>query len=108
MYLDYNATAPVRPEVRDAMLPLMFSSPDEGLFGNASSIHWAGQRARKELEAARASIARLLSRKPSEIIFTSGGTEADNLALFGTMLHPTLRAKRLIVSAVEHPAVLAA
>src|SRR5262245_46284286 len=90
------------------MLPLLFGSPDEGHFGNASSIHWAGQQARKHLEAARGSIARLLSRKPSEIIFTSGGTEADNLALFGTMLHGSVRSKRLIISAVEHPAVLAA
>jgi cysteine desulfurase len=108
IYLDYNATAPVRPEVRDAMTPILFGAPAEGSFGNASSVHWAGQRARKELEAARGSIARRMNRKASEIIFTSGGTEADNLALFGVMLHGSVKAKRLIVSAVEHPAVMSA
>jgi cysteine desulfurase len=108
VYLDYNATAPIRPEVRDAMLPILFGAPEEGRFGNASSIHWAGQRARKDLEAARSRIAQLLSRKPSEVVFTSGGTEADNLALFGVMMHGAVRAKRLVISAVEHPAVLAA
>jgi cysteine desulfurase len=108
VYLDYNATAPVRPEVRDAMLPILFGDPEEGSFGNASSIHWAGQLARKHLEAARAKVAAILHRKPSEIGFTSGGTEADNLAILGPLLHPKIDRPRLIVSAVEHPAVLAA
>jgi cysteine desulfurase len=94
IYLDYNASAPVRPEVRDAMA--------EVSFGNASSVHWAGQRARKELEAARTAIARRVARKPSEVIFTSGGTEADNLALLG------VRGDRVLISSVEHPAVLTA
>ncbi len=108
VYLDYNATAPVRPEVRDAMMPLLFADPAQGRFGNASSVHWAGQSARKELESARTQLSVLLNRKPSEIIFTSGGTESDNLAILGTVLHGSVTAKRLVISAVEHPAVLAA
>jgi hypothetical protein len=89
VYLDYNATAPVRPEVRRAVEPLLFGepdAPDAGLArgaGNASSVHWAGQAARKALEGARAELAARYQRHPSEVIFTSGGTEADNLALVG-------------------------
>lgn len=108
VYLDYNATAPVRPEVQAAVEPLLFGDPAEGGFGNASSVHWAGQAARKRLEQARARLAARLGREPSEIIFTSGGSEADNLALFGHLLHPAQAPKRLVVSAVEHPAVLSA
>lgn len=108
VYLDYNATAPVRPEVREATWPLLFGEPETGAFGNASSVHWAGQAARKHLEAARLRIAQLVQRKPSEVLFPSGGTEADNLALFGTLLHPKAKAPRLVLSAVEHPAVMAA
>jgi cysteine desulfurase len=102
IYFDYNATAPVRAEVRRAIEPILFGDFLEGEFGNPSSIHWAGQKARKTLEAARTAVAKRLSRKPSEIIFTSGGSEADNLALFG------VAPRRLIISAVEHPAVIAA
>lgn len=105
-YLDYNATAPVRPEVRAAVEPILFGS-FEGGSGNASSVHWAGQAARKALEDARARVAKIFSRKPSEVIFTSGGTESDNLALFGVLRHPSRAAPRLIRSAVEHPAVVA-
>ena len=78
IYLDYNATTPVDREVLDAMLPYF-----SGSFGNASSIHSAGQRGRSAVDAARESVAALLGAKPSEIVFTCGGTEADNLALFG-------------------------
>jgi cysteine desulfurase len=108
VYLDYNATAPVRPEVQAAVTPLLFGEPAAGAFGNASSIHWAGRAARKHLERARATVATRFARKASEVLFTSGGTEADNLALFGVLLHPAEKRKRLVVSAVEHPAVLAA
>lgn len=108
IYVDYNATTPVRPEVREAMVPLLFGGPEAGAFGNASSVHWAGQRARKQLESARTRVAEMLGRKPSEILFTRGGTEADNLALFGALRHRSVRRRRLITSAVEHPAVLAA
>lgn len=70
------------------------------MFGNASSVHWAGREARKHLERARTTVARRLGRKPSEIVFTSGGSEADNLALHAAA------GGRLVVSALEHPAVL--
>ncbi|MEO1337408.1 MAG: cysteine desulfurase family protein, partial [Myxococcota bacterium] len=105
VYLDYNATAPVRPEVRQAVEPILFGEVTEGRFGNASSVHWAGQAARRALESARARVANVLSRKPSEVIFTSGGSEADNLALRGVLLHAKVQRPRLLISAVEHPAV---
>src|SRR6202047_4070777 len=79
IYLDHNATTPVAPEVLAAMLPY-FSE----VYGNASSIHAFGQRARGAVERARAAVAALLGARPSEIIFTSGGTEADNAALLGS------------------------
>ncbi len=75
VYLDYNATTPVDPAVLEAMLPYFAKN-----FGNAGSIHSAGQRARAAVDAARESVAALLGAKPAEIVFTSGGTEADNLA----------------------------
>ncbi|MCC7386265.1 MAG: cysteine desulfurase [Deltaproteobacteria bacterium] len=102
VYLDYNASAPVRPEVRAAMEPLLFG---ELSFGNASSIHWAGREARRHLDEARRRIAERVGRHPSEVIFTSGGSEADNLALRGVMERAGPGA-RLILSAIEHPAVL--
>src|SRR6516165_6191180 len=78
IYLDYNATTAVDPAVLDAMLP--FFSTD---FGNASSIHTFGQRARSAVETAREQVAALLRAHPQEIVFTSGGTESDNQAIFG-------------------------
>ena len=106
-YLDYNATAPVRPEVRHAVEPILFAAPSDGRFGNASSVHWAGQAARRSLEGARSRVAQRLGRKPAEIVFTSGGSEADNLALRGVLMHPSVRRPRLVISSVEHPAVRA-
>jgi cysteine desulfurase len=100
IYFDYNATSPLRPEVQAEVAPLLFGET----FGNASSIHWAGQAARRHLESARARIAALTGRGPSEVIFTSGGSEADNLAVLG-VLQAAGAPRRLIVSAVEHPAV---
>ena len=79
-YFDHNATTPVSPEVLEAMLPVMTE-----VYGNASSIHHFGQTARQKLEAARRQVAAMLGADPQEIVFTSGGTEADNLAIFGTM-----------------------
>ncbi|MEL6184682.1 MAG: cysteine desulfurase family protein [Myxococcota bacterium] len=105
IYLDYSATRPVRPEVRSAVEPILFGSPQDGSFGNASSVHWAGQAARRHLESARGTVARILQRSPGEVVFTSGGTEADNLALAGLLR--SVRHPRLLLSAVEHPAVLA-
>ncbi len=80
VYLDHNATTPVEPEVLDAMLPYL-----AGDFGNASSIHSFGQRARAAVETAREQVATLIGARPQEIIFTSGGTESDNHAIFGVV-----------------------
>lgn len=101
IYFDYNATTPLDPAVRAAMLPFL----DE-VWGNPSSVHHIGRKARALLDDARDRAAKFLGAKPSEIIFTSGGTEANNLAIFGTarMLKP--KGKHLITSAVEHHAVL--
>jgi cysteine desulfurase len=101
IYLDYNATTPVDPAVLEAMLPYFADS-----FGNASSIHSPGQRARGAVDAARASVAALLAAKPSEIVFTSGGTESDNLALFGVVAASQEPRKHIITTATEHHAVL--
>ena len=95
-YFDHNATTPVSPEVFQAMAPLMTA-----VFGNASSIHQFGQEARGELDRARRSVAAMLCAKAEEIVFTSGGTEADNMAIFGAGGH-------VITTAAEHPAVLQA
>ena len=80
IYLDANATTPLLPEVLEAMRPFLLEQ-----FGNASSIHQEGQHARSAVEQARASVARLLGCRPAEIVFTSGGTESDNLAVFGSV-----------------------
>src|ERR1700722_18477571 len=80
VYLDYNATTPVEPQVLDAMLP--YFSAD---FANASSIHTPGQRARAAVETAREQVAVLIGARPQEIVFTSGGTESDNHAIFGVL-----------------------
>ena len=97
VYLDNNATTPVLPEVLEAMCPYFGES-----FGNASSIHHFGQQARAAVERARQSIADLLNARPAEIVFTSGGTESDNLAIFG-MVRP---GDHVITSTIEHHAVL--
>jgi cysteine desulfurase len=101
IYLDYNATTPVDAEVLEAMLPYF-----SGNFGNASSIHSAGQRGRAAVDAARESVAALIGAKPSEIVFTGGGTEADNLALFGVVGRAVRRPVHMITTAIEHHAVL--
>src|SRR6266478_9215347 len=96
VYLDNNATTPVLPEVFEAMRPFYLEK-----FGNASSIHHYGQHARAAVEKARASVAALLNARPAEIIFTSGGTEADNLGIFGLVS----RGEHVITSTIEHSAV---
>ena len=95
-YFDHNATTPVSDEVFQAIAPMMTE-----VFGNASSIHDFGQRARHALDDARRKVAALIGAKAEEIVFTSGGTEADNMALFGVSGH-------VITTTVEHPAVLQA
>src|SRR5258707_10731135 len=97
VYLDNNATTPVLPEVFAAMQPFYLEE-----FGNASSIHHYGQHARAVVEKARASVAALLHARPAEIVFTSGGTESDNMAIFGLVQ----RGDHVITSAIEHHAVL--
>jgi cysteine desulfurase len=101
IYLDYNSTTPVDRAVLDAMLPYFADN-----FGNASSIHSSGQRGRSAVDAARDSVAALLSAKPAEIVFTSGGTEADNLALFGCVAASNQPRKHIITTTIEHHAVL--
>jgi cysteine desulfurase len=101
IYLDHNATTPVAPEVLAAMLPY-FSEE----YGNASSIHTFGQRARGVVEEARSSVAALLGTRPAEIIFSSGGTESNNHAIFGVVGAAPGGRKHVITSAIEHSAVL--
>ena len=100
IYMDANATTPLLPEVFDAMRPFWMEH-----YGNASSIHQQGQYARAAVDDARDSIARLLHCRTSEIVFTSGGTESDNLAIFGT-LEPSSTPAHLITTSIEHHAVL--
>jgi cysteine desulfurase len=104
VYLDHNATTPVDSAVLDAIQPFFSDA-----YGNASSIHSAGQRARAAVDHARDSGARLIGAKPSEIVFTSGGTEADNLAIFGLIESARTSSSgrgHLITTAIEHHAVL--
>jgi cysteine desulfurase len=97
VYLDNNATTPVLPEVFEAMKPFYLEE-----FGNASSIHHYGQHARSAVEKARASVAALLNARPAEIVFTSGGTEGDNAAIFGL----ATKGDHIITSTIEHSAVM--
>lgn len=101
VYLDYNATTPLDPAVREAMLPFLGE-----IWGNPSSVHHIGRRARSLLDDARDRTAHFLGAKPSEITFTSGGTESNNLAIMGTARLLKSRGKHLITSTVEHHAVL--
>src|SRR5205807_6667600 len=98
IYLDYNATTPVLPEVVDAMLPYLREH-----FGNPSSAHALGRRAREAVELARADVASLLECDASEIVFTSGGTEASNLAIRGVAEARSDR-RHVVTSVIEHPA----
>ena len=102
IYFDHNATTPIDPAVGEMVVRVMTEE-----FGNASSVHHFGQRAKAVLDEARSSVAALIGAEPSEIVFTSGGTESDNLALRGVAeaLEPTGR-RHLIASSIEHEAVL--
>jgi cysteine desulfurase len=102
-YFDHNATTPVSPEVFEAMAPLLRED-----FGNASSIHYFGQRAKQRLEEARRQMAELIHAEAQEIVFLSGGTEADNLALFGVVRHAARLPRHVVTTIMEHPAVLGA
>jgi cysteine desulfurase len=106
VYLDHAATTPVRPEVLEAMLPYL----TEQAFGNPSSAHRFGRAARAGLEQARREVAQAVDAEPNQVIFTSGGTEADNLGIVGAALAARDRGAAMcaVVSAIEHKAILAA
>ncbi|RSK27972.1 cysteine desulfurase [Bacillus sp. HMF5848] len=101
VYLDHAATSPMHPEVAEAMLPYMTE-----IFGNPSSIHSFGRQARHALDVARRTLANSISARESEIIFTSGGTEADNLAILGVAAANSHKGKHIITTEIEHHAVL--
>jgi cysteine desulfurase len=101
IYFDYNATTPLDPAVREEMLPYL-----DGVYGNPSSVHHVGRQARARLDDARDRVAQVLGSKPSEAVFTSGGTESNNLAIFGTARQFKARGRHLITSVIEHHAVL--
>jgi cysteine desulfurase len=100
-YFDHNATTPVSPEVLETAVECLGQ-----VYGNASSIHHFGQAAKQRLENARRQVAALIGCQPREIVFVSGGTEADNLALFGTVRTAKCAARHVVTTAIEHPAVL--
>ncbi len=102
IYLDHNAGSPMRPAVHDAIAHLGVT-----VHGNPASIHRAGQRARRALEQAREQVAALLGASPRAIVFTSGGTESNNLSLFGAMRAADAKRKRIVTSAIEHSSVMA-
>ncbi|MBC1316182.1 cysteine desulfurase family protein [Listeria booriae] len=101
VYLDHAATSPIHPEVVQAMLASFTNN-----YGNPSSIHYAGREARKSLDEARATVAQSIKADEREIVFTSGGTEGDNIALIGVALANKERGTHIITTAIEHPAVL--
>ena len=101
IYLDSNASTPVRPEVVAAMMPVFTED-----FGNASSIHWFGQQAKALIDEARQHVAKLIHAETSEIVFVSGGTEADNLAIRGIAESQKVKGRHIITSKIEHHAVM--
>lgn len=101
IYLDHAATSPLRPEVLDAMLPYLREH-----HGNPSSIHASGRRARQAIDEAREVVAGVIGARPREIVFTSGGTESDNLALKGVAWGASARGRHIVTTAVEHKAVM--
>ncbi len=104
IYLDYNATTPVRPEVVDVMLPYLREH-----FGNPSSVHWAGRRAKQGLEDARERVAAFLHARPAEVLFTSGGSESNNLAILGVVApvwNHHAQDVHVITTTIEHSSVL--
>ena len=100
-YFDHNATTPIAPEVLECMVSCLGQ-----VYGNASSIHHFGQGAKQKLEAARRQVASLIHSSPTEIVFTGGGTESNNMAILGVARSAAGRDRHVITSAIEHPAVL--
>lgn len=101
IYLDYNATTPMDPRVVEAMRPCL-----ESVFGNPSSAHAYGRKAKEMLEEARTRVAALLRARPEDIVFTSGGTESNNMALCGVARARKVQGRHIVTSRIEHPAVL--
>ena len=101
VYLDNSATTPVDARVVEAMLPYLLEK-----FGNASSVHFYGQEARVALDGARREVAGLINARPNEVVFLSGGTEANNLALKGLAAEAPPHRRRIVSCRTEHPAVL--
>lgn len=101
IYLDYNASTPLAPEVVDAMQPLLHD-----YYGNPSTLHWAGKPVKELLNRAREQVAELIDCSPSEIIFTSGGSESNNLALKGFYFRNRNKGNHIITSKIEHPAIV--
>lgn len=101
IYLDHNASTPLHPKVAEAMRGLI-----DAPFGNPSSGHWASASAKERIEGARAQVAALLGAAPAEVVFTSGGSEANNMALKGTFLALRGKGNHIITQATEHPAIL--
>ncbi|MBT0894626.1 cysteine desulfurase [Geobacter hydrogenophilus] len=100
IYLDHNATTPVHPEVVEALLPFL-----QGKFGNPSSIHWAGRAVKGAVEEAREQVATLAGCEPGEVVFTSSGTEADNMAIKGVAAALGGRGNHIVTTQAEHPGV---
>ena len=101
IYLDYNASTPIDPAVAAAMRPFL-----EDYFGNPSSGHWAAATAKAALDTARGQVAALLGCQNDEIVFTSGGSEANNLALKGVFFAPRNKGDHIVTTSIEHPAIL--
>jgi len=101
IYLDYNASTPIAPEVAKAMRPFLNQH-----YGNPSSLHWAGEPAREAVERARRQVADLLQCHPSEIVFTSGGSESNNHAIKGVLFALKEKGNHIITTQIEHPAVV--
>lgn len=100
VYFDHNATTPIHPEVRKSIEPFLNEK-----FGNPSSIHWAGREVRAYVEEAREKVANLVNADPSEIIFTSCGSEGDNMAIKGVLMGNLNKGRHIVTTVVEHPAV---
>ena len=100
VYLDHSATTPVDRRVVESMLPYLTEK-----FGNASSVHLLGQQARAAVDRARSQVASLIGARPNEIVFTSGGTESNNLAIAGTCQGAASHGRHIVTSMIEHPSV---
>ncbi|MCX7991251.1 MAG: cysteine desulfurase NifS [Proteobacteria bacterium] len=100
VYFDHNATTPIHPKVRSAIEPFLGEK-----FGNPSSIHWAGREVRAYVEEAREKVASLINSDPSEVIFTSCGSEGDNMAIKGVLMGNLKKGRHIVTTVVEHPAV---